>query len=339
MRGEGGEPPVSQGNEHGAEEVRRLVVAVVTYRRPRLLAELLPRLVEQAVSVREWSIDAEVLVVDNDPEGSARSAVDGVASDGESAEVPVIRYVREPSPGIAAARNRALAESAHAHLLAFIDDDETPSSQWLRLLVSTQQQFGCAGVLGRVVPEYEVPPDPWIESGGFFVRPQQPTGSTRQVGFTGNLLLDLERVRELGLSFAEEFGLSGGEDTLFTTQLTERAGPLRWCNEAFVLDHIPASRSTREWVLNRRFREGVISSRIDLALQPGPGTRALRRIVLTGRGALRVAAGGARSVGGRVTGSTRHDARGLRTAYRGAGTVMGAWGHVHEEYSRPPGAR
>ena len=85
------------------------MVAALTYRRPTELATLLPRLVDQA---QRAAVRASVLVIDNDPDGGARATCEGQP----------IRYVHEPRPGIAVARNRALDESPDADLLVFIDD-------------------------------------------------------------------------------------------------------------------------------------------------------------------------------------------------------------------------
>ena len=70
-----------------------------------------------------------MLVVDNDPAASARSACTGFH--------PAVRYVHEPRPGIAAARSRALREAGEHDVLVFIDDDERPSAGWLRSLLDT----------------------------------------------------------------------------------------------------------------------------------------------------------------------------------------------------------
>src|SRR5829696_2372932 len=97
------------------------VVAVLTYRRVELLSGLLADLVAQAATITPA---ATVLVVDNDPEGSAADVVLGWAERG-------VRYVHEPRPGISAARNRALTEAADADALVFFDDDEHPCPGWL----------------------------------------------------------------------------------------------------------------------------------------------------------------------------------------------------------------
>ncbi|RIJ56352.1 hypothetical protein DZG02_15370, partial [Clavibacter lycopersici] len=51
-----------------------VVIAVLTYRRPRDIAAVLPMLVDQAASVG-GTARVRILVVDNDPEAGARAAV------------------------------------------------------------------------------------------------------------------------------------------------------------------------------------------------------------------------------------------------------------------------
>ncbi|MGB7980664.1 MAG: glycosyltransferase family A protein [Candidatus Nanopelagicales bacterium] len=317
-----------------------LVVAIPTYRRAQLLTELLPSLLSQAASVKGLGIDADVLVIDNDPQGSAADTVLDAQQSRDVLDVgaPQLRYVLEPHPGISAARNMALDASSQYDFLVFIDDDERPSATWLLDLVGVQREFRAEGVLGPVLAEYMSPPDPWIEAGGFFVRPRQKTGSTREVGFTGNLLLDLHAVRGLGIRFDEEFGLSGGEDSLFTSLLTRGGGVIRWCDEAAVWDLVPTERATRRWVLTRRFRSGTSHSRVALRLEESSATRrSLLRVSLTVGGGLRLGLGLVRWAVGMIIRSDRLQARGLRTSARGAGMAMGAWGYLHREYRRPPG--
>ena len=82
-----------------------VVVAVLTFRRPNDLIELLPQLLKHSLeaAVTYDMRQPTVLVVDNDPDGGARETASQFGGG--------IAYVHEPTPGIAAARNRALAES------------------------------------------------------------------------------------------------------------------------------------------------------------------------------------------------------------------------------------
>lgn len=308
----------------------RVVVAVLTYRRPAELAAALPPILEQAEQLGRdpaEHIVVDVLVIDNDPARSASRIVAALGSD-------LVRYVSEPVPGISAGRNRALDENPDRDLLVYLDDDEKPKPGWLAPLLRTWRQTGAAGVMGRVVSEFDGELDPWVAAGSFFQRRSMTTGTPIRVAAAGNLLLDLHQVRALGVRFHDDFGLTGGEDTLFSRQLVAAGGRLVWCEESVATDQVPASRATREWVLRRAWSHGNTSSLVDLHLAAGPVGRALVRLRGVGRGVLRILGGAGRFVFGAIARSDRHEARGLRTAYRGAGMLSGALGFVYREYAR-----
>jgi succinoglycan biosynthesis protein ExoM len=306
-------------------------VAVLTYRRPDDIAAALPRLVEQALSISADDACCDVVVVDNDPGGGARKLVESFAAG--DPRVPVV-YEHESRPGIAAARNRALAAASDVDVLVFIDDDERPMEGWLSHLLATYRATGSAAVVGPVVSEYEVEPDPWVLSGRFFDRRRLPTGTEVEVAATNNLLLDLHQIRAFGLTFDEQFGLTGGSDTMFTRTLHRLGGRMIWCDEAIVVDVVPAARVTRDWVLRRAFRSGSSWSATSLKLAERPGDRLATRLRLAGRGTIRMAGGAARLVIGTIARSQSQQARGQRTIARGAGLVSGAWGYVYSEYKR-----
>ncbi|WEO76944.1 glycosyltransferase [Cryobacterium sp. SO2] len=301
----------------------RVTIAVLTYQRPADLAELLPILVSQA---EDAPADVDILVVDNDPAGGAETQVRSAG-----ARAP-IRYAHEPEPGIASARNRALDEST-GELLVFIDDDERPTESWLESLLAEYRRHRPVAVVGPVVSRYDVSPSPWVQAGRFFDRRRMPTGTPVTVAATNNLLLHLPWVRANGLRFDGRFGLSGGSDTLFTRQLVERGGRMLWCDEAVVIDVVPAARLTRGWVLRKAYRIGNASSRVVLD-GTRPGRRLALRVILLTRGVVRLAVGSLRCLAGVLTGQLRHRARGMRTAARGAGMLSGSLGAVYSEYSR-----
>ncbi|WP_298459552.1 glycosyltransferase family 2 protein [uncultured Cellulomonas sp.] len=306
----------------------RVTVAVLTYRRPADLAVALPMLVEQALAVGRL---AQVLVVDNDPDAGARSFVE--------AHGGPVRYVHEPRPGIAAGRNRALDEAASSDVVVFVDDDERPCAGWLRLLLEQYVVDRPLAVVGPVVSTYDVPPDAWVAAGRFFDRRRLPTGTEVTLAATNNLLLDVELVRALELRFDERFGISGGSDSLFTRQAAARGGRMVWCDEALVTDVVPASRVTRRWVLRRAFRAGNTWSRTVVDVAPSAGARTRARARLAALGAVRTVGGAARYVLGVATRSLTHQARGARTAARGAGVLAGLTGAVYAEYRRDPRPR
>lgn len=326
--------------------MNRLTIAIPTFRRPQDLKRAVSGVLEQAgklvggssaealepegdaagaadvdgVAGRGVS-DVEVLVIDNDAQGTGREAALAAAADAgvpvrSSVEAPEepggvgLRYVVEERPGVAAVRNRALDETGGRDLLVFIDDDEEPEPGWLAALVGLWASTGSQAVAGPVIPVYEVEPEEWVRQGEFFVRRTWPTGTVRPVAASNCLLLDLGFVRRAGLRFDEAFGATGGEDTLFTRRLSAAGGVIRWCDEARVRDHVPASRLTRPWILRRQRSHAATSVRVELALAGGGAQPAIRARAAAG-GLVRIVVGGLRTAGGTLIRSPQHAARGL----------------------------
>ncbi|GAB79023.1 Glycosyltransferase, GT2 family [Austwickia chelonae] len=304
----------------------RVAVAVPTYRRNDHLTALLPLLVEQIRDLDE-GVTGRVVIVDNDPGQGARPVV-------EEAALPGVTYVSETTPGIASARNQALAACADDDALVFIDDDERPHPLWLALMVRTWLSSGAAGVAGRVLADYPEDLDPWVLAGGFFVRRTWPTGTVVPAAPTSNLLVDLAVVRRMGLLFDVRTGMTGGEDTLFTRTLTAAGERIVYCEEAAVVDQVPGSRANRRWVLTRAFSHGNSTGLLDTGF-PGGSVSSLRRVQVGAGGVARGAVGAARACAGVVLGRADHQAKGLRLAARGLGIAVGASGRVFLEYARP----
>ncbi len=314
-------------SEPSGGRVRDLVIVIPTFHRPARLANALTA-VQQQVDTENGRPDAEmhcsILVIDNDPAGSGEQV----------AQEHHVRYVNEPRPGIAAVRNRALAECTSADALLFLDDDETPDSGWLAAMIAMYTTTRPTAVAGRVVTRLPDDVEPWISAAGAFVRPTRIHGQLMSEAATNNLLLDLDEIRGLGLTFDERFGLTGGSDSMFTLQLTRRGGTIRWAQDAVVIEQEDRERLTRSWVLMRVFRFGNTSARVRIALARSAVGRLAERVLAFGRGGARAVAGSARWAFGAVSGSLRHRARGLRTVSRGLGMMAGSVGYAHDEYGR-----
>jgi glycosyltransferase involved in cell wall biosynthesis len=320
------------------DEPVRVTIAVPTFHRPAELTTLLPMLLDHASRAAELAgadptrpmpeFVAEVLVVDNDPAASGREAVEAISD-------PRLRYVVEAHPGISAVRNRAVDEAASSRLLAFIDDDEHPHDGWLEQLLRTWRSAGHpAAVSGRVVASFAGPLDPWLEAGSFYTRRTMPTGTPIDVAAAGNLLLDLDAVRSSGVRFADDLGLSGGEDTLFSRELHASGGRMVWCDESVITDLVPLDRMTRRWVLKRAWSHGNSASVLRVRLSGGGVRAALARVASVLAGVARIVAGALRWAFGMLSRSLRHQARGARAVWRGGGMVQGAAGVVYQEYAR-----
>jgi succinoglycan biosynthesis protein ExoM len=308
----------------GSSDESRVLVAMLTYRRPECLVRALPVLVEQAGTLAR---PAEILVVDNDPAGGAATEVARWADQG-------VHYAHEPKPGISAARNKALDLASGYDAIVFLDDDDLPTPRWLRRLVDAWGEWGCDGVGGPLRPELPAP-DRWIEASGVFRRTVRPSGSRIERAATNNLLLSTAALRRYGLRFDERLGLIGGEDALLTHQLTSRGGDLRWCDEAEIVSPVPASRMNRGWVVRRIFRAGGSWSQMELAVASGRRQRARVVASLVVRAFGNIALGSARALLATARGQFEPRVRASCTVISYAGLLLGLLGYVHPEYRRP----
>ena len=228
-------------------DVMGIDVCVATFRRPVLLARLLQSLHEQQLPA---GVRLTVIVVDNDPSQSGRDTVQAAIDRGWP-----VRYFTQPEKNISLTRNVAVAQ-ATADLIAFIDDDEAASPQWLAHLLKTLQSTQAAAVIGPVQGELAPEAPDWVRQGGFFDAPVQATGTLCLRGATNNALVRRSLIPDLQQAFDPAFGLTGGEDTDFFERLKARGGTMVWCQEALVTEDVPPFRSTMRWLLRRDFRGG-----------------------------------------------------------------------------------
>jgi len=243
----------------------QITVAIPTRMRVASLARLLNSVADQT---RPPATQIEVVVIDNDPSGSAASVVESARLNGMEG----LRYVIEPVPGVALVRNRAL-ELARGDALAFIDDDEIPARDWILRLATAMREHRADAVFGPVVSEYPMTAGAWIRRLQVFDRKRHPTGF--RVGIrdmrTGNVMLSLAwlRAQQPMLAFDHRLGLTGGEDVLFFAEALDRGLRAVWCDEAVVTESIPESRANVRYVLRRSFQLGITACTV-ASIRGGP---------------------------------------------------------------------
>lgn len=300
----------------------RIAVAIATRERPSGLARLL-----SALAALRAPNEAEVLlvVVDNDPAGSARAVV-------EATPLPwPVRYQIEPRPGVSHARNRALAVACDVDAIAFVDDDETVGPDWLVALVKPWRQTGAAAVTGpvRAVFAQEVPD--WIRTAFPLTHVLPPAGGPLQEFTTGNVLLDRRVLDRHGLRFDEALAEVGGEDTVLAIDLVRSGERIVWAADAETLETVPASRARLGWLLRRWYRTGNIQAIVGCRRRgPLPG----RVYGLLG-GLARIGVGLAAlplTLPAAVSGQRGSAVRRAYTLARGLGMVATVMGHSHREY-------
>lgn len=295
--------------------VGSLAVLVCTFRRPELLAALLGSLAAQRTT-RTF----DVVVVDNDPEASARETV-------LAAPLPV-RYVVEPEPGIAAARNRALDEASDADTVVFVDDDETVDPGWLEALVATAERFDADVVTGPVVAVLPPHAPRWVRRGGFHQTPNPPEGTVLRAAKSGNTLVRTSALHaDPPMRFDAAFSRSGGSDTELFWRMHQDGARIVWSHDAVAREPVPDSRLRPGWVVRREFRGGAAMGRMMLRSSPWP--------VVLAKGALRTVVGSVRFVLGTLV-NLGPRASDTKVMLFGAGLVAAVLGVRTDEYRRGP---
>lgn len=243
-------------------EKLRVAVCVATYRRPEGLKQLIDALQGQEVHGRP-ALSLDLIVVDNDPGGSARDVVAQLARSGPWS----ITYLSEPRVGIPFARNAAVrcALAREAPLLAFVNDDDVPESRWIRTLVDALLLHRADVATGPlVVDDFDPAVPDWVRRGGFFGSVRYATGTLRDRAFNNNVLVRAEVFARAGRLFDERFRLQG-EDTEFFLRATRSGCRIVWVDEAIVRTCIPESRARIGWLTRRAYRRGLAWRRIPLA--------------------------------------------------------------------------
>ncbi|MFO1313551.1 MAG: glycosyltransferase [Burkholderiales bacterium] len=234
------------------QSTRHISVCICTFRRPDLLLALLRAVARQDTHGR---FTYSLVVVDNDKDASARTAVDNFRAEGLLATV----YAVEPEQNISLARNRALS-MAEGEFVALIDDDEIPGSTWLATLLDAIDRYRADGVLGPVLARFSQPPPSWVSAGGFFDRPTHATGEVLDWMHTrtGNALLRRSLFPAGAMWFDPSFG-RGGEDRDLFRRLMPLGHVFVWCNEAAVHEIVLPHRWKRSVLLKRALLRGKMA--------------------------------------------------------------------------------
>jgi succinoglycan biosynthesis protein ExoM len=247
-------------------------ICIASFRRPRGLARLLDSLFRQKLPE---GLDVEIVVVDNDAAGEARSEATAVCDAARTA-----RWFVEPRQNIALARNRALCES-RGRWIAFIDDDEIADENWLAAYWKLVERGAGDGFFGPVLPRLDEVVTPWLDEETFFSRPRHPSGTpidSTEVS-TSNALV--RRSLFADRCFDPAWGRTGGSDLELFDRMLDAGAHFLWCDEALVCETIPPQRQRLGWLSQRAFRGGVGFTRLQrLRGRRGVLSRGLLRAVL-----------------------------------------------------------
>ena len=202
-------------------------------------------------------IALEIIVIDNSPEENTRDLVASIAAE---TTVPM-RWISEPCPGVANARNTGVRAS-RSRWIAFLDDDEDAEANWIASLVAAARVSGADAVFGPVEAR--------ADAGGaidafqpYFSRDiARPDGAdiTDLVALLGtnNSMFERERCLAETLPFDPSLNSSGGEDSLLLMRLSLAGRRFAWAANARVIEWVPPRRLTWAYVRKRKFLSGQI---------------------------------------------------------------------------------
>jgi glycosyltransferase involved in cell wall biosynthesis len=264
-----------------------ITVALCTHNHADRLPRTLNELGNLSSPTRPW----EIVVVDN---GCTDETPDLLAdTTWRPAGVPV-RIVPEKELGLSNARNRAL-KVAQGQYLVFIDDDETPHTEWLVAYERDMLMHAPDALGGPIEVIFEHGGRPaWLQDEllGFLGRldhgEEQWLTDPATTFYGGNFAVRKAIFREIG-EFDSELGRkgrinAGGEDTEFYRRLISNNYTVRWVPEATIYHRIRADKLHRSYFLELHYRQGMIegsrkrgkSSRIPPKYLLGQLTRAMK---------------------------------------------------------------
>jgi len=225
-------------------------ICICTFRRPHIVNTLLSVL--QLNIEPQWDIG--VIVADNDDTDSARQSVLDIANKTNSNQIS-INYIHAPARNISIARNACL-DSATTPLIAFIDDDELVTNNWLNAILEKLGSSNADAVLGPVKAIYSPACKEWLRKGNFHSTYPMCVDNEIITGYSCNVLIKRELPALKEIRFREDLGKSGGEDTVYFSDFHKAGGTIVFTPDAIVTEMVTKEREKFSWLLKRRFRSG-----------------------------------------------------------------------------------
>ena len=208
----------------------------------------------------------EVLVVDNNSTDLTREIVEDFCRRYPDR----FRYLFESRPGKSYALNAGVA-NAHGEILAFVDDDVTVESRWLRSLTRGLRSGEWAGIAGRIFPGNEFAPPAWLSWQhcgsilcAYYDLGDQPKEiAPNDAPYGANMAFRKSAFDKYG-GFRLDLGPRPGsqlrnEDIEFGRRLLKAGERLRYEPLAVVYHPVPERRITKEFFLSWWFDFGRAS--------------------------------------------------------------------------------
>jgi len=243
----------------------QISVAICTYNRPEMLRCALETL---ACQETDGKIKWEILIIDNDPDCSAKHIFEKAVS---TSPIP-LQYIEERNAGLSYARNRAIVES-RGEIIAFLDDDTLVPRTWLMEMLGTFERTGADCVGGRVLVGWEGCPDENLkecerELVAFDKGDQDFRIVGRKVSPIGANLAFRANLFSNGVRFPTNLGrlrtnLMGCEEVKLLLRLKEQGRSIWYSANSMVTHRTGGERLTEGYYIRREYWNGVSLAIVD----------------------------------------------------------------------------
>lgn len=243
-------------------------IVIPCYDRLALLERTIQGCLAQQVDA---GISWEIIIADNHPAREASPVVAAFHS-----AIP-LRHVAAGDRNIAEARNLGV-KAARGAFIAFVDDDESPDPGWLMAHYRCLARTGADASFGAIYPIFEGGAAPkWDLQGRYYITDfGLPDGTSieplkwfpprpRGVG-TANVMLRRATCLPQDKPFNEQFGRSGGEDTMLLLSLAQSGKRFVWCAHARVIEFNETGRQSFRYMCRRVQRSSRHSAEVRTAI-------------------------------------------------------------------------
>ncbi|MCB1506342.1 MAG: glycosyltransferase family 2 protein [Hyphomicrobiaceae bacterium] len=250
--------PAAKATAPAAEPSTSIAVMICTRGRPLRLRDCVNSLLAMDIPK---GVSPLLVIVENDDLPHCQSVVVDLRH--RAPAVWEINYSHEPRLGIPFARNRALevALEMDADWLAFLDDDEIATPDWLSAMHAASTKFDVDVLQGPVEYVYPETTPAWFERKE--LRPRQ-SGTPLKTAYTNNVMMraSIARADGLNLRFDESLRFTGGSDTDYYFRAADKGASLCWVHEALVKEPVTQERMTMQWQVKRAMRVAANASTI-----------------------------------------------------------------------------
>jgi len=261
-----------------SSEMESISIAIVTYGVVTREIKICLKSLEKEIKVND-----EILIIHEGNDLQFKN-IESLAKENKH-KIKCVRLIE--NRGLSNGRNLAL-DICKTKWITFIDDDAKLLDGWREALDRGFTRYpDSPGFTGPLIPIYEtdirkLPPEmEWVVSCDSF---GGKIDKTTRNGFGANMTFNNDKLNEYNLKFDSKLGWVGGhegvglagEETVFSMKINEYSEyPIMWLYDLKVGHHVPMTRMTLRYVINRSRKEGRTKSYISKNTISGSSSNSL----------------------------------------------------------------